>query len=166
MNTYLEKELDHRFRLHRFWEPPPGPPHDEFLRAHKGSICAIVGNAAYGADTALIDALPALQIVASFSVGIDHVDLAKCRERGIRVTNTPDVLTDDVVDLAIGLAIAVRPIRPRRPLEGQGQLRTHHASASGFASSFLFLMSNPSLVVSFPAHIARSCLSILLLNMI
>jgi hydroxypyruvate reductase 2 len=103
MNTYLEKELDHRFRLHRFWEPPPGPPHDEFLRAHKGSICAIVGNAAYGADTALIDALPALQIVASFSVGIDHVDLAKCRERGIRVTNTPDVLTDDVVDLAIAV---------------------------------------------------------------
>jgi hypothetical protein len=45
--------------------------------------------------------------VASFSVGIDRVDLAKCRERGIRVTNTPDVLTDDVADLAFGLAIAV-----------------------------------------------------------
>jgi hypothetical protein len=62
--------------------------------------------------------------------------------------------------------LAVRPIRPRRPLEGQGRLRTNHEGASGFASSFLFLMSNPSLVVSFPAHIARSCLSTLLLNMI
>ena len=45
--------------------------------------------------------------LASFSVGIDRVDHAKCRERGIRVTNTPDVLTDDVADLAVGLAIAV-----------------------------------------------------------
>jgi hydroxypyruvate reductase 2 len=107
MNAYLEKELDRRFRLHQFWEVPPGPPRDEFLRAHAGSICAVVGNVAYGADVALIDTLPALEIVASFSIGIDRVDLAKCRERGIRVTNTPDVLTDDVADLAIGLAITV-----------------------------------------------------------
>ncbi|XP_022682670.1 hydroxyphenylpyruvate reductase [Setaria italica] len=107
MNAYLEQELDRRCRLHRFWEAPPGPPRDEFLRAHAGSIRAVVGNASYGADAALIDALPALEIVASFSVGIDRVDLAKCRERGIRVTNTPDVLTDDVADLAVGLAIAV-----------------------------------------------------------
>ena len=107
MNAYLEQELDRRCRLHRFWEAPPGAPRDEFLRAHAGSIRAVVGNASYGADAALIDALPALEIVASFSVGIDRVDLAKCRERGIRVTNTPDVLTDDVADLAVGLAIAV-----------------------------------------------------------
>ncbi|KAF8643687.1 hypothetical protein HU200_066747 [Digitaria exilis] len=106
-NAYLEQELDRRFRLHRFWEAPPGVPRDEFLRAHAGSIRAVVGNANYGADAALIDALPALEIVASFSVGIDRVDLAKCRDRGIRVTNTPDVLTDDVADLAVGLAIAV-----------------------------------------------------------
>lgn len=55
----------------------------------------------------MIDALPCLEIVSSFSVGLDKVDLVKCKERGIRVTNTPDVLTDDVADLAIGLAIAV-----------------------------------------------------------
>lgn len=45
--------------------------------------------------------------MSSFSVGIDKVDLNKCREKGIRVTNTPDVLTDDVADLAIGLILAV-----------------------------------------------------------
>lgn len=45
--------------------------------------------------------------MSSFSVGLDKIDLAKCRERGIRVTNTPDVLTDDVADLAIGLMLAV-----------------------------------------------------------
>ncbi|KAG0535803.1 hypothetical protein BDA96_03G009800 [Sorghum bicolor] len=103
VNAYLEQELDRRCRLYRFWESP----REEFLRAHAGAVRAVVGNANYGADAALIDALPALEIVASFSVGIDRVDLAKCRERGIRVTNTPDVLTDDVADLAVGLAIAV-----------------------------------------------------------
>ncbi|AQK91140.1 DUF4378 domain protein, partial [Zea mays] len=95
--AYLEQELDRRFRLYRFWETP----REEFLRAHAGAVRAVVGNASYGADAALIDALPALEIVASFSVGIDRVDLAKCRDRGIRVTNTPDVLTDDVADLAV-----------------------------------------------------------------
>ncbi|KAL6874682.1 hypothetical protein ACP4OV_013347 [Aristida adscensionis] len=106
MNAYLEQELDRRCRLIRLWDSPP-ERRDDFLRANAGAIRAVVGNANYGADAALIDALPALEIVASFSVGIDRVDLAKCRERGIRVTNTPDVLTDDVADLAVGLAIAV-----------------------------------------------------------
>ncbi|XP_039841668.1 uncharacterized protein LOC120701941 [Panicum virgatum] len=50
---------------------------------------------------------PGARDLASFSVGINRVDLTKCRERGIRVTNTPDVLTDDVADLAVGLAITV-----------------------------------------------------------
>jgi lactate dehydrogenase-like 2-hydroxyacid dehydrogenase len=106
VNAYLEQQLDCRCRLIRFWESPPDR-RDDFLRTHAGSIRAVVGNAHHGADAKLIDALPALEIVASFSVGIDRVDLAKCRERGIRVTNTPDVLTDDVADLAVGLAIAV-----------------------------------------------------------
>ncbi|KAM0913604.1 hypothetical protein ACQ4PT_012037 [Festuca glaucescens] len=105
MNAYLEQELDRRFRLIRLWDSPPDARAD-FLRSNAAAIRAVVGNAGYNADSALIDALPALEIVASFSVGIDRVDLAKCRERGIRVTNTPDVLTDDVADLAVGLAIA------------------------------------------------------------
>lgn len=74
---------------------------------HKASILAVVGNANAGAGAQLIHQLPNLEIVSSFSVGLDKIDLAKCRERGIRVTNTPDVLTDDVADLAIGLMLAV-----------------------------------------------------------
>ncbi|KAI7725727.1 hypothetical protein M8C21_016606, partial [Ambrosia artemisiifolia] len=54
----------------------------------------------------LIDSLPALEIISSFSVGLDKVDLEYCKEKGVRVTNTPDVLTDDVADLAIGLVLA------------------------------------------------------------
>ncbi|RAL41749.1 hypothetical protein DM860_008931 [Cuscuta australis] len=71
------------------------------------SIRAVVGNASLGADAELIDALPNLEIVSSFSDGLDKIDLAKCREKGIRVTNTPDVLTGDIADLAIGLMLAV-----------------------------------------------------------
>ena len=55
--------------------------------------------------TTLIDALPALEIVSVFGVGYDGVPVDHCRARGIRVTNTPDVLTDDVADVAVGLIL-------------------------------------------------------------
>jgi hypothetical protein len=51
----------------------------------------------------LIAQLPALEIISVFGVGYDGVDVAAARERGIAVTNTPDVLNDEVADLAIGL---------------------------------------------------------------
>ncbi|KAJ6794155.1 glyoxylate reductase [Iris pallida] len=106
MNPYLEEELSKRCKLFRLWESPTPEARRDFVRANAGSIRAVVGNATVGADSDTIDLLPGLEIVASFSVGLDKVDLAKCREKGIRVTNTPDVLTEDVADLAIGLAIS------------------------------------------------------------
>ena len=51
--------------------------------------------------------LPALEIISVFGVGYDGIDVAAARERGIAVTNTPDVLNDEVADLAIGLVLAV-----------------------------------------------------------
>ncbi|XP_076889460.1 glyoxylate/hydroxypyruvate reductase A HPR2-like isoform X1 [Bidens hawaiensis] len=102
MNSYLEHQLSTRFNLYRIWTVPHKP---HFLKTHSGSIRAVVGNATAGADRELIESLPALEIVSSFSVGLDKVDLGCCKERGIRVTNTPDVLTEDVADLAIGLML-------------------------------------------------------------
>ncbi|GLT71879.1 hypothetical protein SLA2020_438660 [Shorea laevis] len=104
MNTYLEQELQRRFNLFRLWTVPEKP---QFLKDHSASIRAVVGNASAGADAELINTLPGLEIVSSFSVGVDKIDLNKCKEKGIRVTNTPDVLTEDVADLAIGLILAV-----------------------------------------------------------
>lgn len=104
MNNYLEQELDKRFKLFRYWtQPRPS----EFLTQQADAIRAVVGNAFAGAGAELIEALPKLEIVSSFSVGLDKIDLIKCKEKGIRVTNTPDVLTEDVADLAIGLMLAV-----------------------------------------------------------
>ena len=52
--------------------------------------------------TTLLDALPKLEIISVFGVGYDGVPVDYCRKRGIKVTNTPDVLTDDVADVAVG----------------------------------------------------------------
>lgn len=56
-------------------------------------------------DAALIDALPNLEIVGNFGVGYDAVDAGHAASRNVMVTNTPDVLTDEVADTAIGLLI-------------------------------------------------------------
>ena len=57
-------------------------------------------------DAELLDASPHLRVVSQMAVGVDNIDLAACRERGIAVGHTPDVLTDATADLAFGLIIA------------------------------------------------------------
>ena len=67
----------------------------------------------------LAKAGPRLKLVANFGNGIDHIDMAAAQARGITVTNTPDVLTEDTADMAMALMIAV----PRRLLEGASLIR-------------------------------------------
>ncbi|KAK5803405.1 hypothetical protein PVK06_031050 [Gossypium arboreum] len=105
MSEYLENQLENRFSLFKLWNH--SSPKPDFLKTHSSSIKAVVGNTKIGADANMIDSLPNMEIVASYSVGLDKIDLGKCKEKGIKVTNTPDVLTDDVADLGIGLALAV-----------------------------------------------------------
>src|SRR6202166_216279 len=57
-------------------------------------------------DGAMMALLPKLEVVASFGVGYDHVDANYAREHNIVVTNTPDVLTEEVADVAMGLLIS------------------------------------------------------------
>lgn len=56
-------------------------------------------------DAAFIDALPNLEIIANFGVGYDTVDAAHAGRHGVMVTNTPDVLTEEVADTAVGLLL-------------------------------------------------------------
>ncbi len=58
-----------------------------------------------GCPSALMTALPKLEIVGCMGVGVDAIDLAQAKQRGIAVTNTPEVLNDDVADLAIALLL-------------------------------------------------------------
>ena len=67
---------------------------------------AIIGVAQTGSfDAAMIDALPKLEIIANFGVGYDGIDAAHAASKGVMVTNTPDVLTDEVADTTLALLL-------------------------------------------------------------
>lgn len=65
---------------------------------------AFRGHGTLGAE--IIDAFPKLGMIANYGVGYDTIDVAHAASKGIKVSNTPDVLTDDVADLAVGMVIA------------------------------------------------------------
>ena len=72
-------------------------------------------------DAALIDLAPErLQLIASFGSGVDHIDLSAARRKGIIVTNTPGVLTEDTADMTMALILSV----PRRLAEGEKLVRS------------------------------------------
>jgi glyoxylate reductase len=83
-------------------------------------------------DAAILSqAGPDLRLIANFGAGIDHIDLATARQRGITVTNTPDVLTEDTADMTMALILAV----PRRLAEGERLVRSGHWS--GWSPTFM-----------------------------
>jgi glyoxylate reductase len=65
----------------------------------------LVPSVAEPVDAALIEAAPRLRLIANFGVGVDNIDLAAARARGIAVTNTPGVLTEDTADIALALML-------------------------------------------------------------
>ena len=87
--------------------------HDYYQSSHKPGLLAAEGQRIRGlvqgggtvTPTELLDALPELEIISVFGVGYDGVPIEYCRKRGLKVTNTPDVLTDDVADVAVGLVL-------------------------------------------------------------
>ena len=98
-NDHAVGRIDKAFKLVRIERADPGLVTEE-MRA------AVRGIASYaGINAAMIDALPNLEIIASFGVGYDSVDANHAAKRGVMVTNTPDVLTEEVADTAIGLLI-------------------------------------------------------------
>lgn len=92
------------YTLHKLWE---AGDRQQFIAERAASIRAIATKGELGASAELIAALPRLEIIACYGVGTDAIDLAAARSRGIRVTNTPDLLSGEVADLAVGLSLAV-----------------------------------------------------------
>lgn len=88
---WLLDNLDAHYTVHHM--PAPG-------------IRVVLTGGAEGIDAATIDQLPDLELIVVCAVGYDKVDVTYARSRGIAVTNTPDVLTDDTADLAIALMFA------------------------------------------------------------
>lgn len=94
----LEKE----FTIHRLWE---AEDKDAFLAQHsKTRFLAASGHAKL--DGEMMDKLPALEIISNFGVGVDSIDLDAARARNIRVTNTPEVLSDAVAELTMALMLS------------------------------------------------------------
>ena len=87
--------------------PDEAPERGEFLATHGGQITVAVTSGRSGVDADLMRALPHLGAIVNFGVGYDTTDVAAAAERGIGVSNTPDVLTDCVADTAVGLMIDV-----------------------------------------------------------
>lgn len=83
------------------------PLTDEALAAIAPQVRGIAANGEAKVGREFMARFPALEIVSVFGVGYDGVDVPAARERGIHVTHTPDVLTEDVADMAIALMLAV-----------------------------------------------------------
>ena len=90
------------------------------LKAAFAEAHAVVPTVTDTIDADIIAAAgPKLKIIANFGVGVNHIDLAAATAKGITVTNTPDVLTEDTADLAMALVL----MAPRRLSEGERMVR-------------------------------------------
>jgi glyoxylate reductase len=94
------------------------PARAELLDGARGSV-AVITTVSDGVDKEFIDLLPGLKIVSNCGVGYENVDVAYATERGVMVTNTPDVLTETTADLAWALMISAA----RRVVEADAYVR-------------------------------------------
>jgi lactate dehydrogenase-like 2-hydroxyacid dehydrogenase len=97
-------KLEASYALHRLWEANDA---GAFVAKVAPEVRAVVTNGIAGVKADVIEALPKLEIIGVFGVGVDAVDLAAAKARGVRVTNTPDVLTTGVAELAMALLLDV-----------------------------------------------------------
>jgi hydroxypyruvate reductase len=81
------------------------PDRNAFLKQHAAAVRGLATFGPMPVDAKLMDALPELEIIANFGVGVDAINLDDAKKRGIIVTNTPDVLNEAVADTALALIL-------------------------------------------------------------
>ncbi len=93
-----------KFSVHRLWESQ-----DEaaLLKSIQTDCTGVITDGGKGVSNDILDQLPNVKMITVFGVGVDAIDLDYCKAKNITVGNTPDVLSDDVADLAVALALAV-----------------------------------------------------------
>jgi glyoxylate reductase len=121
--------LEQRFEVEAGGDrPEPG-----WLRAHAAGAAALVADPSVRVDADLLDMVGrSLRVVANFGVGYDNIDVDAVRARGLRATNTPDVLTNATAELAVALMLAAA----RRIVEADATVRADRWSGSA-DSAFL-----------------------------
>jgi lactate dehydrogenase-like 2-hydroxyacid dehydrogenase len=102
MMPKVMKALDAAFTVHKAWE---ASDNDVLVGNIGDKVRGIAVGLQGRVDRALMGRLPKLEIISSFGVGYDPIDVKAAAERGIVVTNTPDVLTEEVADTALGLLL-------------------------------------------------------------
>ena len=123
MPHQMEK-LAQEYILHRY---DSSDDRDALVASVADRVRLVMTTAGVGVSVELMDQLPKLEVITSFGVGYDSIDIAACTERGIRVTNTPDVLNDDVADTAMMLMLATL----RRLVVGDRWARSGNWSKNG-----------------------------------
>ena len=103
MMPHVMEALEAAYVVHRYAEAADKAA---FLAEIKDGVRGMATGGHHGdLDNGIIDALPKLEVISSFGVGVDHIDIAHATGRGVIVTNTPDVLNDEVANLAIALIL-------------------------------------------------------------
>lgn len=100
----LTARMEARYRVHRWWEIGDKAA---FLARDGAAVRGLATSGRFGATRELIEALPALEVIVSFGVGYDPIDMDAARARDVVVTNTPGVLDECVADTALALMLAV-----------------------------------------------------------
>jgi lactate dehydrogenase-like 2-hydroxyacid dehydrogenase len=98
----IQAQAEDAFALRKLWQAADA---QAFLEEVAPGVRGVLTNGIIGAGRALIEALPGLEIIGVYGVGVDAVDLATAKARGLRVTNTPDVLTVGVAELGMALLL-------------------------------------------------------------
>lgn len=104
MMPHVEAALESAYFVHRYWE---AQDKTALLREVGERVHGVATNGHSGCAPEILAALPNLQIIASYGVGYDAIDVGACKARGVRVTNTPDVLNDAVAEITFGLMISL-----------------------------------------------------------
>jgi len=101
----LESPHESHPRCYRLEVHPQAGPTQTSLHNQAVGVLVALGTSTVAGE--FIAQLPALEIISVFGVGYDGIDIQAAHKRGVVVTNTPDVLTDDVADLCLGLILSV-----------------------------------------------------------
>ncbi|HEY9529810.1 MAG TPA: 2-hydroxyacid dehydrogenase [Burkholderiales bacterium] len=94
--------LQNEFTCHLLFE---GPERNAFFKQHAATVRGLATFGPMPVDGKLMDALPNLEIISNFGVGVDAINLDDAKKRNIIVTNTPEVLNDCVADTALALVL-------------------------------------------------------------
>ena len=121
MMPLMVQRLEDAFEVH--WLHEIGDV-DGFLANEGPRIEAVCTGAHTGVltDAALMERLPSLRVIGNYGVGYDSIDVPEAKKRGVIITNTPDVLTEEVADTTIGLLLmTVRELSKSEAWMRQGQ---------------------------------------------